>query len=311
MKKYLHTQIAESSIVLPSVVIVSFVVWIINGVADMWWLQCSLMAATIYAIVELNNSNVLIRVRSRMTSSVFLLYTSIYPAFFTSIRYTFVVLCLTIFLLLLFHSYQDKTSVRLLYYSHILLGIASLFYVQILLFIPLFWLLALTNIQSLTFRTWMASLLGILTPYWLLLPLLLYRRDISIAEQHFQPLFHYGNAFDFSLFTAGQLFTAIIVWTLGTVGAIHFLRFNYEDRIRTRQLFGFFAWTTIFATFLLFLQPDSFDPLMRIIILCLSTFTAHYFSLTRTRLAFIIFIAGVIAITLAIIFNLASPMAWK
>ena len=93
---------------------------------------------------------------------------------------------------------------------------------------------------------------------------------------------------------------------LGIIAAINFWRFNYEDRIRTRQLYGFFAWTAIYSIFLIFLQPQLFDPLIRIITLSMSTFIAHYFSLSRTRMTQIVFYAGSVAVVIAIIYNLVT-----
>ena len=304
--KRLPTRIAESSLLLPSASAVYLLVWLFAGIREYWWLNLALTAATVYIIVELSNANALIRVRSRMVSSTFLVLSSLCLPLHYSLRNTFVMLCLTLSFFLLFSSYQDKRAVRLHYYASFLIGIASLCHTEILLFMPLFWILALTNIQSLTFRTWIASILGILTPYWLLIPWLFINQEPGLVATHFSKLFPKEQVFDTTMIKVNQWITLSLVMVLGIIAAINFWRFNYEDRIRTRQLYGFFAWTVIYSIFLIFLQPQLFDPLIRIITLSMSTFIAHYFSLSRTRMTQIVFYAGSVAIVIAIIYNLVT-----
>ena len=72
--------------------------------------------------------------------------------------------------LILFFTYQDTNSPGTTYYGFLSLGLATLAWVHLFFFLfHFFWLLMLTNLQSLSWRTFFASLFGVATPYVLLL----------------------------------------------------------------------------------------------------------------------------------------------
>ncbi len=284
---------------------VGFVVWLLAGlVADDLWLQLALMCASIYFIIELSNSNSLIRIRSRMVSSVFVTLMCCNSVLFQSISGNFVTLCLILSILLLFTTYQRPEAVGSTYYSALFMGLASLAEVRVLYFMPLLWLLDLTHLQSFSLRSWMASCLGILTPYWFFIPLLLYQQDFYSVVSHFMQLFDIHEPFEFSAIGPAQWLSFIYIQVLTVISATNFWLYNYEDRIRIRQFYGFFALTGLTASIFLIIQPQLFDPMMRFVIVCSSPFIAHYFSLTQAKGTNILFIISTIVALLLIVLNL-------
>ena len=56
-----------------------------------------------------------------------------------------------------------------IYFSYLVIGLLSLLSRYVLIVAGIFWLLGVLGVKQLSPRSWLASLLGILTPYWILL----------------------------------------------------------------------------------------------------------------------------------------------
>lgn len=265
------------------------------------------MVCTSLVMIELSNSNVLLRVRSRMVTTTFLLLSTACSFLFSSLSGGIVSLCFVCSLYLLFHTYQAPSAVRPTYYAYLIVSLSSFFIVQTLYFVPLFWLLSLTQLQSLRFRTWMASLLGLVTPYWFIIPWLLYQKSFQPLTDHFYELWSFQEPFDFSLIGIQPLCSFIFINLLAIAALIHFLTHAFEDRIRVRQLYGFFIWTGFTASLVLIAQPQFYDLLLRIIIICASPLIAHFFTFTHSRFTNVLFIVSLTLVTVLILWNALFP----
>lgn len=255
-------------------------------------------------MVELNNSNALIRIYSRVVSVTFLILSCMACFLFPSLHGNFTQLCIVASYLILFHSYQDKTSAGLIYYGFLCIGLASLTFVHILYFVPFLWILMLTYLQSFSLRTFLASLMGIITPYWLGVCWLVYQDNFSLFIDHLVPLVEFHTPFDFNLLNNGQTaaFTFVILLTL--IGTIHYWRTYYLDKIRTRQLFGIFIWIDFLTIAFICLQPQYYDPLIRILIINTSPLIGHFIALTHTKITNITFYLLCITVLLLTGYNL-------
>ena len=81
MKKRLQDKIAGSRFSLPITALLILAIWIVGGIADNGrYLNLGIFAISTYLMVELNNSNALIRVYSRMVSCTFLVVTTMLPS---------------------------------------------------------------------------------------------------------------------------------------------------------------------------------------------------------------------------------------
>ena len=70
----LQNRISRSRILLPSMGVYAIAVWLLCGlVSDHLWLQFASFVISSYLMVELNNSNALIRIYSRMVSCSFIM----------------------------------------------------------------------------------------------------------------------------------------------------------------------------------------------------------------------------------------------
>lgn len=301
MKKLTQNKVAESTLAFPMTCVYTVAVWLMCGLVEQeWWLQIGCFAITTYLVVLLNNMNALIRIYSRMISCTFLVLTCCACFLFPLTEGAIASLFLAVTYLFLFQTYQDKTAVGKTFYAFVAFGLASLGYVHILYYIPLLWLLMGTNIWSLSWRTWAASLLGMLTPYWFALCWFAYQGNPMALLQHFLPLGDFQPPFDYSAVTTGQVAVFALLVVLLLTGIIHFVRQGYADSIRIRMLYGFFVWIGLLTIVFLVLQPQHYDLLLRVLILSTAPLTAHFITFTSTKttnVAFFIIIALAVLIT--------------
>ena len=277
--KYIQNQIAVSRQTLPTTMVYSAVVWLLAGVIqEGWWMiQFPLFLISAFLMMQLNNVNLLIRIYSQMISGTFVMLSCAAAFLFPSVTGGFVQFCFIVSILSLFNTYQELPVIGWLYYAFLFLSLASLVEVRILLYLPLFWLLMLVTIHTRGWRAIMASVLGILTPYWFMLAWLLYSQrqefDYNQLISHFGELSAVTLS-DFAIDDLQRLLTLVVVIILGIVGGIHFIMKHYEDKFRVRQLYYSFIYLALYTFALMFVIPSQFDMLLRILIIAASPLTA-------------------------------------
>lgn len=303
--KHIQNHVAKSKLTLPSMAVYSCVVWLLAGVAtNNWWPQFFCFGLSTFLMIELNNSNALIRIYSRMVSCSFLGLSCAAPFLFSSLSGSVVQICFIAAVLLLFQTYQDQASTGRCFYAFAFIGVASFFFVQILYFVPFVWVLMLINLLCMNWRTLMASVLGLLTPYWFLLVYLIYFGELQALTDHFAELTHWSSPCDFSVLSDGQLLVLAFCLLMALTGIVHFWRNSYRDKIRIRLLYGCFTMLLVIVAVLLLLQPQHYSVLIRLLIVVISPLIGHFLALTQTRLTNIAFFA-IAAATLALtIYNL-------
>lgn len=309
--KRIQNKIAESRQTLPTALGYSAVVWLLAGmIQEGWWIQFPLFLLSAFLMMQLSNINLLIRIYSRMISVSFVVLSCAAAFLFPSIPGGFVQFCIIASLISLFNTYQEQLpAIGWLYYAFLFLSLASLVEVWMLLYLPLFWFLMLVTIHARGWRAFMASVLGILTPYWFMLAYQLFSQgsqfDVNqlFAQLGELPSFSLS---DFAVDDLQRLMMLAVVIILGIVGGTHFIMKHFEDRFRVRQLYYSFIYLAFYTVGLLFVIPSRFDMLLRILIIAVCPLIGHFFALTKTKASnnFFLAVAGVILILT--IFNLWS-----
>lgn len=287
----LQNKVAVSRYALPVASLYAIAVWTLCGLLpQQWWVQFACFALSAYLMVVLNNNNALLRVYSRMVSCSFIALTCMACFMFESMRGAITQLCLIAFYVFSFQCYQDKESPGTTYYAFLCIGLGSTVFVQILFFVPFLWLLAATQLNALSWRTLAASLLGLLTPYWFAAGWMVLQNDFHMLTKHFTELATILPVADYSGVTLQQ--TAVFAFTavLALTGMIHFWRNSSYDKIRTRQLYGYFSSMTLLTALFLVLQPQHYDILMRLMIVNTAPLAAHFITLTHTKITNLAFI---------------------
>lgn len=292
---------AESRWSLPVLFVLSACVWVFVGIHDMKVWPCFGCAciATLF-MAELNNANSLIRIYSRMVSCSFIALLTMAPMLFSSLQTSVVTLCAVGFFTSLFRCYQDAQSPGWVFYSFVCLGLASIVWVQVLFFLPILWIVMATPLFCLSVRTFVASLLGIIMPYWFMLGYCVVMADIEMFVRHFVALAQFSPLCDLSGHTLMDAILLGFVVLCALIGSVHFFATDYNDKIRTRMLYRVFIIVDVAALVFVVLQPQHFAPLWGIMVVTTAPLIGHFIALTKGRISATttyVLMAAVVAIT--------------
>jgi hypothetical protein len=303
--KLLQRRIAQSKLALPVTACYAILVWMAYGLAtEKWWLQFGCFVITTYLMMLLNNLNALIRIFSRMVSCSFLMLSCCACFLFPSSRGAILSLCMAAAWLILSQTYQDKEAKGMTYYGFLFIGLGSLAHVQVLYFVPLIWLLTATQLLSLSWRTWCASLFGLLTPYWFGICLLFYLHDFTPLYSHFTKLSDFRFPIDYTVLSSADIVMYVFLVLLTIAGIVHYLYDWHNDKIRIRLFYSFLIWTDLMALAGIAVQPQLYEVFVHVAIICTATIIGHFLALTTTKLGYIISCAVIVSAVFITLYNL-------
>lgn len=315
MSKRWQNRMAESRFALLTTALMCLPVWgyALLQATDIIKVGASMVCVAIATLLmaELNNYNALIRIYSRMVSSIFLVFVTVTAYPFASVAYAVSTLCVVLFYTAAFHCYQDRQLMGWCYYAFVAIGVHSLFFPHVLYFLPLLWVLMLTKLLSMSLRMFCASILGILTPYWFMLLYVVWQQDYDAVINHFAALGTFTMPGDpLALLTPLQITNAALVLLCAAIGIIHYLRKRQQDRIRTQLLYEIFIYVDVFAIAVLLLQFQLYDMLLPIIIVNTAPLIAHFVALTETKWTNLMTKALMLLALLTTLFNIVSNSSY-
>ena len=290
--KRLQNRIATSRKSLPATVVYSLLVSLAAGLAtESMWLNFALLLASTVMMADLNNSNALIRIYSRMVSCSFLVMTSMSLFLFRTTAVAVVQITFITFLLFLLRTYQDPDASGQTFYAFCALGISSVVFPHVLLFLPALWVLMAVYVQSFSPRTFFSSILGILAPYWFVTAWLIYSGQTAWLGAHFQSVLQFDKPFSTVGVGLHEWLTFGFVFLCALIGGTYFLIFSYQDRIRVRMIYELFIVLDSLTMFFALIQPQHFDGLLGMAIVLTAPLIGHWIALTNSRLSNIVSIA--------------------
>lgn len=302
-KDRLQNKVATSHLTFPAAALLSTLLWWSEGRYShslmLGWGICCLMT---YLWVETNNAYSLLRVRSRMTPALYALLMGAMFFLHPLRDCSYVAGCMLASYYLLFGAYQKPQAIQPMFHAFLCIGIGSLFFPQILYFVPFYLWYSSLHLHALTWRTFWAAMTGILLPYWFMAGYYLYSGDFGPLLDHiaklavFQPL----DRTNYSAWDLSRILSFSYVAFFSLIGIVHYVRTSFNDKIRTRMyLYVLMTQEILIAAFLL-LQPVHSDMLFGLLVMNSVPFISHYFTLTHSRLShimFILFILGFITLT--------------
>lgn len=284
MVKRFQNKISGSRFLLASVAVITVIVWFAAGKLELNTLfNLCVTAITAYFLVELDTRNSIIRSYSRMIPSSFLLLSTM-SGVFTDNTFVLNSLLWTLFLNFLFASYQDRNATGKVFYAFLFLGLASILFIQTLFFVPVIWLVMLNNLMSLGRRTLVASLIGLILPYWFIGGYGLFNGDLSFFATHFTQLTSFSQPLALDTLNIDCIVTLSVLTLFSAIGIVHYMRNSNKDKIRTRMFCEMIITTDIFVLLFILLQPALFVQLLSIYVITTSILISHYIVLTNTKL---------------------------
>lgn len=285
-KKKLQTRIAGSRFSLPVTGIAVTAIWVLVTLSRgyEWW-PLLLMLGSAALMMHLNKENALMRTFSNMVSCSFLVLSlMLLPQmqdWHTGLAQLFCILGYTY----LFRAYQDQQGMGEVFTAHAMIGAASIFFPQVLYFVPILWVLLGTKLMALSLHTFLASLLGLLIPYWFWAGYLFFvQGDLTIILSQLSQLGEFTPLLDWQSQPHRLTAIAIFIFIVGMMGSIHFLRTAFNDKIRTRMIYEIFIIMASCTALFILLQPARMDMLLPLLIVNVSPLLAHYITFTHTRL---------------------------
>ena len=307
-KKTFQNKIAASRFSLPVTATLAALVWVAVGfMTGNIWVEFAFTIVSTLLMVELNNRNALMRTYSRMVSCSFLALVTMAALPHPELKASIVVLCIIAFYLILWNGYQDHQSTGWTFYAFFCIGLASTVFIQIGYYLPFLWLMMTFFTNSFSIRTFLASIIGVIAPYWFALGYYVYTNDLQGLIDHFAAFIDYHDLFDYSLVTGHQVINFAFIILLGILGMIHFLRTSYADKIRTRMIYESLIMLNVMTLIFLLLQPQHDKELGGIMIVNTSPLIAHFITFTKGRVTNITFIGIIIIMVFILLFNIFIP----
>lgn len=294
----LQNKIAESVFTLPFCVVAAVL---------MWWLPqkefsvpcllgLGLCLLTTYVIMETNAQQHIIRIRTRMMSCVWLILAASLAFMHPVGEPIIAALLLSASYYLLFRCYQKHRPQKFVFHAFLLLSIGSfLAPVMLLMAVPFFLYLAIF-LRTLPRKAFWAGIIGIIVPYWCYAVWCFVRGDLHGFVTRLTDMAQ------FEMPTVEAVTSMPFVWQvsagvvalLSIVGILHYLRNNYDDKIRVRMILYIYVSQTLLLMAYLALQPAHYETTMALLVCSASPLIAHYFALTGSWLSTIFFLLSLV-----------------
>lgn len=318
-----------SSFTLPIAAVLMVLIWLAGGITysiqgeeNAYWqrlhesvrvyitdsllgLICSFVAG--YLLVELNNSNALIRIRTRLTTTSYIMLLSAMTFLHPFQKGQFIVICMLLSYHILLRSYQQYRPEGYIFFSFLFVGVGSIFFCQLLYILPVYYLCMGLYFRSLTFRSVFAGLLGILLPYIGLFTYAYYFKNDLYAIPKIWTYLTTFRPVDYTCLNEHQTASFAFAVLLSLIGVVHYLRTHFQDKIRIRMTFYFFILMNFIYILMIALMPQYFNTLIFVYLMNCSPLIAHYFALTHTKVTNVVFITSIVLLAFLTIYNLWIP----
>lgn len=240
-----------------------------------------------FLIAQINNRFTIIRSRTFLPIFIFLLL-------MCSWNETHLVngshMALTIFIFSLFYilsMFHNRKATEQAFMGSFLISLSSLFINPLIFIIPVFWI-GFILLQSISIRTLIASIIGAITP-WILV---IVGQFLQYGKIDFLKLFILNVNFDFDLYSftlVNLIYIAVmsIIFIICLVGM--FSNYNH-DAIHTRNKINFFVLLIVFIIILSLVFDNLFGSFLPFIALLFSFLVSHPFTLRQNNFYSIVFI---------------------
>lgn len=255
-----------------------------------------------YLLVLLNNTHAIIRMRASVQTAVYCMLIAAFPG----LPHRLHVGCLLVFVLLaalhlLFRSYQKERSEADVFHAFVFIGAGSLLYPQLVWFTPVFWL-GVYMVRAMHWRSFGASILGMLLPYWLLWA---YAYCVGDMGLFLTPLYEMVNVRPLmSGLTPAMVATLAYLVVLLTAASLHCLVAGLDDKTRIRCYLQLLILMSYCLCAYILLQPLPGVLLLPVVLVGISFLAGHLFVLTDTVASNVFFIVILLGLVALFAFNL-------
>ena len=297
-----QNRILTSRLTLPLVLLVVLLRWLILLAGDYsLWQEFLLFIVNILLFRDVNHTNALVSQRGRIVLAVYAVLMSLIPETLADIHVLAVQFFVLLAIRMLFMTYQHSDSNGQKYFAYLFIGLASLLWHPIVLFVPLMLIGERYCFMSFGAKSMWACLLGLLTPYWLIMPVAVIisglsdvmSRMLAVYDNmtHLGENFHYTNLLEsYGGMPLTSLLSVLLLLVLLLIGVVHYMRNSFTDRIQVRMYYNFFmilASGVVIAGLLLpqmsLYGRSAIGYLWSVLILCATPLLSHCLSISSSR----------------------------
>jgi hypothetical protein len=240
-----------------------------------------------FIIQRISDIEMLIRERTRIVFLLFVLLISTDVNLLPFKEVTIVLLCLVFMINELFKAYQAPEATGKMFNTGVLIGISGLFMPQALWFTPLLWI-GMYHFLSLSYRSFVASLIGVLIIYWFVLAWCVWTHDFSI----FASL--YASLTDFDFMSAFLSFRHFQIGLIGVVllmilAFVSIQKDAINNRVRVRQMLSFLLIMSVWSLVLICLYGSDAHSFLAVFYIPVSVLIAYFFENMRSRFRFLLY----------------------
>lgn len=281
--------VATGGFTLPVAIVISTLLWVVmsGNWSELVTGFIHLLAG--YIIIELNTSYSLIRTRTSFHVSLYAIFVgvSLFLHPFQTVWYT-----IPLFLLALHQlcrTLESDEKVTSLFHAFFLLAIAILLEPHFVLLLPFFWLgMFILNAQS--GKGFLASLLGLATPYWLLLAYTFLKDDVTPFDSLYQSTTLISPLNYSAVPALPQLLIMGAILFITLICTLYYLNHTYLDKSRTRTYFYLLLLCQFTLYSIMVLFPLRMELFFALSLPISALVTGHFFTLTHNRFSNLFFI---------------------
>ena len=254
-----------------------------------------------YIIIRLNFQYMFLSVRTYLPAVFFIIICSLY----IPLQTLHPIIIGNLFFILAFDKALTSNKKRNLlsnyFISGFLLSIGSLFYFNLLFFLPIIWISKII-LRGFNFREWFISIIGLATPYFFLIFYYFYFDKFDLFIQVLSENLFFNNDIPTLNFSYIILFS--FVGFLVLISSFYLLSTINTKKIITRKYFKVLFWLFIFSSVLFVLVYSASIEIIVILAIPLSFIIANYFASTRSKWwSESLFTILILLIAFVIIFN--------
>ena len=168
MRYRLQNRIAQSSLTLPTACVVATLLWWLpqGGYSTDYLLGWLICALAVYFVIETTAINQLLRIRSRMISSLVLLLMAACGFLHPLQTGTVIFLCMTVSFYCLFRTYDHPRPEVNTFHAYLMISLGSLLWPPLLLLVLMQFWNQVVFLRSMSGKSLGATLIGFLLPYF-------------------------------------------------------------------------------------------------------------------------------------------------
>ena len=254
-----------------------------------------LCALAVYLMAELNNRFALLRISSRMLSSSLVMLCAAASMLHHLSPSHLMLICAVASYFPMFASYQRPYATTRIFLEFLFVGLASYLFPQVLYLIPFYWIVQ-AMLRAMTFRSWVASLLGIITPYWFLVTYAYITNDLQLFTDHFNDIITVEMP-SYSMLSLKQIMVGAFSLVFFLLGSWDFYQKKHFDKTRIRCNYYAVSLLGAVSFVWLLLQPQYFNLIIPFCLVHTSMLGGHFIALSYGKVQNIITIILTILVT--------------